>query len=103
MRNSQPRQPQPWRPLGNVQTRRDVVLLDTTKNGGEITVVLVCGKLVYAENHYDEETVNCTFDTGFVAAALAESLGVTVREVLVPPDAAKLSFEDLVKWFNGRK
>ena len=55
----------------------------------------------HADAHQPESTSRR--DTGFVAAALAESLGVTVREVLVPPDAAKLSFEDLVKWFNGRK
>lgn len=78
----------------------DVVVLDTTKNGGEKVVVLVGGEMVYAEDHFDEDMMNCTYDAMYMATALAKVLsGTEPRVVIVHEDEADLSVEELVGWF----
>jgi hypothetical protein len=78
----------------------DIVVLDTTKNGGEKVLVLVNGEMVYAEDHFDNESMNCTYDAMYLANALSKALGCAEpRVVIVHEDEADLSFEELTGWF----
>lgn len=62
----------------------DLAVLDTTRYGGELVLLVADGVLVYAEDQYDDEVCNCTYDVMFVADALSRVTGVAVKHVTVP-------------------
>ena len=75
-----------------------VLLIDMTEHNNDMVVVLN-GKVIYAEDYGDGDVRNDIYDATSVAQATADALGVPLVTLEAPPFRAEdWTYDDAVEW-----